>query len=166
MTNMALIFAFQNVFHSFLGHSISGPPVNTIVYPSQCCHYGVEDKKPNQKIVSDFHEFAARVILTEINRLLKDPPAIQITKADNNYETCEIRSKLPLQPRDIAIIRDSSEHPRLDLVLIKRLLEKNENFDLCSVKEHQCGRNAVPICYYCDIASLEWPVVIHVRLIK
>ena len=157
--------AFHTVFHKFLGHSISGPSIKKIMYPSQCHHFGVKDKHPNQKITDHFHHFSAKVILTEINRLLQDPPAVQLQWKDS-FETCGVKSKLPLQPRDIAIIGDSSEHPRLNLVLIKQLLEKTAQFNVGNVKYHQGGANTVAISYSCDIASLEWPVVIHVRLNK
>ena len=152
---------FQTVFCSFLGHSVSGPPVKTITYPSHCQNYGVQDKHPNQKIVDHFHHFSAKVIRAEIDQLLLQPPAIELIRKDV-FESSKIQgTKSTLEPRDIAIIGDSSES-HLNLELIKELLQ-DAKFTICSVKEFQEGKNSIAICYSCDIASLEWPVVIHIQ---
>lgn len=152
---------FRMVFVNFLGHSVSGPPVKTVLYPSHCRQYSIPEKHPNQKIIDHFHHFSARVLQAEIDQILRDPPAIELIRK-GVFETSKIPGSKPtIEPRDIVIVGDSSES-NLDLVLIKELL-KGANFTLCSVKEHQEGKNAIPICYSCDIASLEWPVVLHVQ---
>ena len=128
-----------------------------ITYPTHCHNYNVHAKLPNEKIVHHFYHFAAKVIQVEIDRLLQNPPAIELLNKNSEYEAREIMR--PLQPRDIAIIGDSAEND-LDLVYIKELLH-DARFELCTAKEYQEGLNEVALCYSCDIASLEWPVVFH-----
>lgn len=62
------------------------------------------------------------------------------------------------------IIGDSAEND-LDLVYIKELLH-NAKFELCTAKEYQGGLNEVALCYSCDNASLEWPVVLHIQTVR
>ena len=48
---------FRMVFQSFLGHSISGPPVKMITYPTHCHNYNVRAKLPNEKNCSPLSSF-------------------------------------------------------------------------------------------------------------
>ena len=94
--------------------------------------------------------------------MLQDPAATELLNKNSEYKAHEIMRSL--QPRYIAIIGDSAEND-LDLVYIKELLH-NARFELCTAKEYQEGLNEVALCYSCDIASLEWPVVLHIQTVR
>ena len=63
-----------------------------------------------------------------------------------------------LQCQDIIVISDCNEQDT-DLSYIKGLLGNI----VCTIEEQQEGLNKVAICTSRDIASLEWPVVIHIK---
>ena len=143
----------QPLFKNTLGHCVPGPAVKTITYPTHCCNYDVHDKLPNETSKEHLHQFFAKALKAEIELLLREPPELE-----------ESTKRNPLQASDIAIIKDIHDGD-LDLDInsysIKTLL-CNAQVKTCTVTEQQGGTNEVAICYSCDIASLEWPMVFHV----
>ena len=127
------------LFEQNLGHCISGLEVNIITYPN----YDVHDKIGKQGL----HHFFAKVLKENIEDVLKEP-----RKYNKKFN--------PLQPSEIAIIKDCNDND-LNLDCIKKLLQDSQVYT-CSVTEQDEGRNEVAICDSSDIASLEWPVVFHV----
>ena len=77
-----------------------------------------------------------------------------------------LKEKREVKCQDIAIICDHLERGNKLMETLKQSLQKR--FALCSVEEYpkcqgEANQDAITICYSTETASLELPVVIHVR---
>ena len=104
-------------------------------------------------------------LITSFNSVLK---LRKLTKAklffSVTFENSYYMKKVKLQ--DIAIICDHLERGNKLMETLKQSLQKH--FALCSVEEHpkcqgEANQDAITVCYSNETASLELPVVIHVR---
>ena len=138
---------FYSVLESLLcsshGHHINGPPVRIFSINKNFDEYG-------EKLCEYFIDSSTEVIQNEIERLLR--------------KKCSI-----FEPKDIAVIIDtcSIRHTIIEQSLLKKLNDNScksaRRYVFSSFEEAQDRENTVVICNSDNIASLEWPVVIHVK---
>ena len=145
--NLNMLF-LNNVLEPLLcishGHHINGPPVRIF-----SINYNKKLDKYNQEMKIKFLHSSVQVIWSEIERLCK-----------KNYS---------IKPKEIAVIIDTCSIYAMDIR--QSLSEKlNENcksasrpYVFSSFKDEQDRDNTIVIYNSDDIASLEWPVVIHVK---
>ena len=149
------------LFCSKLGHSISAKPilgsnVQIFDYP------GIPD---------EFPAYCVRKIQREINKLLKEGEFVTIT--------CEgvrpIKRNKAFRPTDLVIIASMTKKIDLEEIMksVNQLQQSNEDLEvvhwkLCTIQKYHenPSETEIPICYSKDVASLEWPVVIHIRYLK
>ena len=127
----------KSVLYNSHGHHITGPPVRVI---SLSC---------NVQELDMFIQSSVSVIRDEVNRLCKGKKVKQI------------------KYHDIAIISDKHDAHHASIL---SMLEKNLKAGQDSSKYHRFDeekdiKNSVVICNSDEIASLEWPVVIHVKYV-
>jgi len=138
---------YGRLLGGYLGHSISG-------HNEKVCYYDPEI------YIDDFEAFCVETLLTEIDELLS---VVNIPKCDSSIKW---ETKSQLNPRDIAIISRDDGYVQLDSIL-KSVNEKSiGQWTLCTIEQYHQGYDGVPICYSQYVASLEWPVVIHIRHFK
>lgn len=133
---------FEVVFCNSHGHYITGPPVR--IHKCDVTNPFTEVKSKR------FLKFSAEVIRSEVGQYY------------TNYK---------VKPREIAVIIDTCDK---DHILIKHSLinhpilnphpdRKAYRFSCLSDPEYPNSTNIVAICNSDDIASFEWPVVIHIK---
>ena len=91
-----------------------------------------------------------------INKLLKLVADVSRSNKDFKIQNAGFKC------RDIVVIAKTQEAKYVNL---KYIIERVKP-TLCTIQQYQEGKNAIPICYSKDVASLEWPVVIHLQWSK
>ena len=141
------------MFGGFLGHSIPGNKVEVV-----SCLEG------------NFLIHCLKTLRDTINRLLGYKSIIR-----NNSGSFKLIQTF--KPRFIAVIAKTQEEKYIKLDTIMDIINKKQKdikqisdkkWYLCTIQEYhsQNDEYGIPICYSKDVASLEWPVVIHIRYSK
>ena len=132
---------YGRLLGGYLGHSISG---NQVIY--------IDPGK------SDFKNFCVITIKTVIDELLR---VVNVTEYTNSFGL-----ESQISPRDVAIIARDDGNVELESIKESINDKSNGQWTLCTIEQYLQGEKAIPICYSKDVASLEWPVVIHIRYFK
>ena len=147
---------YQKLFCNKLGHSISARPILGTNIKINKCPVRFHDI---------FLLYCIERIWNEINELLKEVWCVK-SETEHTFSIQRIQRKKEFEPRDIVIIANSfSKISLMEIMDSIELKQPPVKWKLCTIQDYHKGHNenAIPICYSKDVASLEWPVVIHIR---